>query len=168
MPVSETSQLVDTIAFRGAMGAVASPVSVVTSYDGAPHGTTVSAFASLSLEPPMVLVSMQNDSELLPVIKRTERFGLNVLAATQDSIGARFARRGLDRFAGVEWELHGAVPRLVGTAAWAACRIESLIVCGDHTIVTGLVEFADHRPVTGLVYQHRQFGVFTPTQPATV
>ena len=57
--------LVDQQAFRGAMGAVATPVSIVTTTLGLPHGTTVSAFASLSLAPPMVLVSLQHDSELL-------------------------------------------------------------------------------------------------------
>lgn len=165
MSFATLAPLVDSTAFRGAMGAVATPVSVVTSFDQRPHGTTVSAFASLSLDPPMVLVSLQSDSDLLQVVKRTERFAINVLSAAQTAVAARFARRDIDRFADVAWHLEGGVPRLGGVASWSACRVESLIVCGDHTIVTGLVELADHAEVAGLVYQHRRFGVFTPTDP---
>lgn len=155
--------LVDATSFRGAMGAIASPVSVVTAHHEKPHGTTVSAFSSLSLDPPMVLVSLKNDSDLLTVVKRTERFCLNILSASQSAIAATFAKRDVDRFAEIPWRLESGVPHLMGVAAWAVCRAESLIVCGDHTILTGLVERADHANVAGLVYQHRRFGIFTPT-----
>ena len=158
--------LVDQQAFRGAMGAVATPVSIVTTTLGLPHGTTVSAFASLSLDPPMVLVSLQHDSELLELIIRSGRFGLNVLAFDQAGIAASFAKRGLDRFAGVEWAMDEGLPRIAGTASWAACRVVDLVRAGDHTIVTGLVEAADSADVAGLVYQHRRFGHFTPVESA--
>jgi flavin reductase (DIM6/NTAB) family NADH-FMN oxidoreductase RutF len=59
---------VDSAACRAAMGAVATPVSVVTAMAEAPHGTTVSAFCSLSLDPPLVLVSLGKDSDLLAII----------------------------------------------------------------------------------------------------
>jgi flavin reductase (DIM6/NTAB) family NADH-FMN oxidoreductase RutF len=151
---------VDSRDFRGAMGAVATPVSVVTAMLEEPHGTTVSAFCSLSLDPPMVLVSLQGDSDLLAIIRRTRRFGLNVLAHGQSAIGAVFARRGVDRFAGVPWGLSCGLPRLAGVASWAACEVADLIVAGDHVIVTGLTQEADHHDKPGLVYQHRRFGAF--------
>lgn len=157
---------VDQQSFRASMGAVATPVSIVTTSIHAPHGTTVSAFASLSLDPPMVLVSLQNDSDLLGLISQSGRFGLNVLAFDQAGIASTFAKRGLDRFEGIDWVLDQGVPRIAGIASWAACRVVDLIPGGDHTIVTGLVEGADSADVAGLVYQHRRFGHFTPVEPA--
>lgn len=82
-------------AFRAAMAAVCTPVSVVTTMeDGLPYGTTVSAFTSLSLEPPMLLVSLDRNSDLLAMIRRTGRFGLNVLASSQPELAMNFARKG--------------------------------------------------------------------------
>ena len=163
---THTEVLVDQQAFRGAMGAVATPVSIVTTTLDVPHGTTVSAFASLSLDPPMVLVSLQHDSDLLELISQSGRFGLNVLAFDQAGIAAKFAKRGLDRFADVEWGMEQGLPRIAGIASWAACRVVDLVRAGDHTIVMGLVEVADSSDVAGLVYQHRRFGHFTPMESA--
>ncbi|WP_318280395.1 flavin reductase family protein [Streptomyces griseoloalbus] len=74
---------------------VASRVAVVTALDGSrPHGTTVSAFASLSLAPPMALVSLDERSRLLAIIRRSGRFGLNVLGAHQADPASLFARSG--------------------------------------------------------------------------
>jgi flavin reductase (DIM6/NTAB) family NADH-FMN oxidoreductase RutF len=68
--------------FRDVMSSVCSPVSVVTTHlDGEPFGTTVSAFASLSMSPPMVLVCLDESSDLLAAVRRTDRFGLNVLSS---------------------------------------------------------------------------------------
>lgn len=151
---------VDLEAFKGAMGAIATPVSVVTAYDDEPHGTTVSAFMSLSLEPTMVLVSLQETSTLLEVLRRTKRFGLNVLAHDQSAIGSTFARRGVDRWAGVDWELCGKTPRIEGNASYVACSVFQVISAGDHLVITGLVDHAEHSERPGLVYQHRRFGAF--------
>lgn len=72
--------------FRKVMASVVTPVSVVTAMsggegDGLPHRTTVSAFASLSMNPPMVLVSLDRASDLLALVRQTGRFGVNVLGA---------------------------------------------------------------------------------------
>ena len=105
--------------FRDVMAAVASPVAVVTAMDGErPHGTTVSAFASLSLTPPMVLVSLDNRSRLLAIVRRTGRFGLNILGAHQAGLAAVFARPGGDKFDDVIWVPSSNLPRLPGSAAW--------------------------------------------------
>jgi flavin reductase (DIM6/NTAB) family NADH-FMN oxidoreductase RutF len=164
--VQQQQRLVSQEAFRGAMGAIPTPVSIVTTALGAPHGTTVSAFASLSLDPPMVLVSLHDDSDLLDMIRQTRRFGLNVLAYNQGDIAARFAKRGIDRFADVDWEIDHGSPRLAGVASWTACAVAEFLTAGDHVIVTGLVESAFDVDIAGLVYQHRRFGHFTPTEPA--
>lgn len=159
-------QVVSQEAFRGAMGAIPTPVSIVTTSHGAPHGTTVSAFSSLSLDPPLVLVSLQDNSDLLELIRQTNRFGLNVLAFNQGPIASTFAKRGIDRFADVDWEMDHGSPRLASIASWTACRVADFLTAGDHVIVTGLVESAFDADIAGLVYQHRRFGHFTPTEPA--
>ncbi|MDX6418298.1 MAG: hypothetical protein QOG28_2918, partial [Trebonia sp.] len=73
---------VDATVFRDTLARVPTPVTVVTSHiDRLPHGTTVSAFSSLSLEPPMILVSLDQNSDLLKIIQESGRFGVNVLAS---------------------------------------------------------------------------------------
>lgn len=84
-----------TAAFREVMSGVATPVSVVTAMDdGRPHGTTVSAFSSLSMQPPMVLVALDRRSELLGLITSSLRFGINVLGGGQSALALAFARKG--------------------------------------------------------------------------
>src|SRR5215475_4202167 len=99
--------------FREAMAQVCTPVTVVTalSPDGA-HGTTVSAFTSLSMDPPMVLVSLDRKSDLLALVSRTRRFGVNVLGSDQSAHAAAFARKGIGKGAGFEWDLRPGVPRI--------------------------------------------------------
>ena len=101
---------VDATVFRDTLARVPTPVTVVTSHiDRRPHGTTVSAFSSLSLEPPMILVSLDQNSDLLKIIQESGRFGVNVLASGQQSLATTFARKGADKFAGVAWYMdHGA------------------------------------------------------------
>src|SRR5688572_16693232 len=92
--------------FRDAMAQVAGPVTVITAADGArAHGTTVSAFMSLSMSPPMVLVSLNLSSALLDLVTETRTFGVNVLAAHQGAIALAFARKEDDKFAGIDWRL---------------------------------------------------------------
>lgn len=153
---------VDVDAFKSAMGAVPSPISVVTAYDGEPHGTTVGAFMSLSINPTMVLISLQKTSALLEVMRETERFGLNVLSQGQVAVATQFAKKGIDRWTGIEWEIVNGVPRIVGNASFVACQVFQVISAGDHIIITGLVDHAENSIEAGLVYQHQTFGTFTP------
>ncbi len=81
-------------AFRQAMGRFATGVTVVTTiYDGQPYGLTVSAFCSVSLDPLLVLVSLQQSSQTLAVIDKSECFAVNVLTAQQQPLAFRFARK---------------------------------------------------------------------------
>lgn len=158
-----TGPPVDAATFRAVMGAVCTPVSVVTAMAGdRPHGTTVSAFASLSLDPPMVLVSLDKSSELLRHIRRTPLFGLNVLHAGQSALATAFARKGDDKFQGISWSLDNGVPRLDGSAGWLACAVDRLVNGGDHVVVLGRVIAADHAPAPPLTYHQRQFGTHQP------
>lgn len=149
-------------AFKDCMASICAPLSVVTAeFAGRPHGTSVSAFASLSLDPPMVLVSLNNNSELLPVIERSGRFGLNILSSGQADLGMQFGRKGIDRFDGVSWNTTAGVPRLDEVAAWAACELHKTVDGGDHKIVLGTVIRAEHAESAPLLYYKRQFGTYT-------
>src|SRR5260370_13690777 len=95
---------------RDLMAAVCAPVTVVTAADGGPFGTTVSAFASLSLRPPMITVALDRGSRLLEPVFRTRRFGVNVLGHSQDETAPLFPQRSVDRFAAVRFPSHPRLP----------------------------------------------------------
>jgi flavin reductase (DIM6/NTAB) family NADH-FMN oxidoreductase RutF len=85
--------------FLDTMASACSSVSVVTTVAaGVPHGTTVSAFCSLSVNPPMILVSLDNTSRLLCHVRDSGRFGLNLLASDQSDLARRFATKAGDKF----------------------------------------------------------------------
>ncbi|OLT18834.1 flavin reductase [Pseudonocardia sp. CNS-139] len=142
------------------MSAVCSPVSVVTTcVRGQPFGTTVSAFASLSMDPPMVLVALDNRSDLLAAVGETRTFGLNVLSHDQAHLAVAFARKGGPaKFDGVAWSPDGDVPRLLGTTGFLSCRVADVVPGGDHVVVLGTVRTADTRPGPPLTYHARAFG----------
>ena len=145
--------------FREVMAAVCTPVSIATALDGDhPHGTTVSAFTSLSMTPPMVLVSLDRGSELLTMVRRTRRFGLNVLAASQSGLAVAFARKGRDKFEGVSWGVDHDLPRIDGVIGWLGCHTARFVPGGDHVVVLGDVEIAAHCPGPPLTYHGRIFG----------
>lgn len=146
-------------AFRDAMASVCTPVAVITAMDGdRPHGTTVSAFASLSMSPPSLLVSLDQGSDLLALIRTTGLFGVNVLGHDQSTLAACFARKGPDKFAEVEWSLAERVPRLAGVPGWFACEVIQAVDAADHVVLFGRVLAVDSRGTAPLTYHARTFG----------
>ena len=123
-----------------------------------PHGTTVSAFSSLSLEPPLIMVALDRGSDLLAIVRVARRFGVNLLSHLQDDLALRFAQKGREKFEGVPWRADRGVPHLVDASGWLACELHELVDGGDHEIAVGLVVAAE--PIAGapLVYHNRQFG----------
>ncbi|MEI5099397.1 flavin reductase family protein [Streptomyces sp. PmtG] len=122
--------------FRELMAGVCAPVTVVTATaDRTPHGATVSAFASLSLRPPMVSVALDRESGLLARVLATGRFGVNVLGARQEALALRFARRSADRFTGLRWEYDHGLPRLPEAPGWLVCELTSRAEGGDHLLL---------------------------------
>lgn len=146
--------------FREVMAGVATPVSVITSMaDGLPHGTTVSAFASLSMEPPMVLVSLDRKSELLALVRESGKFGVNVLGSDQSALALKFAKKGgTGKFNGVRWEVDHDLPRLPGAPGWLACEVAQLVDGGDHVVALGTVIAAATDHGQPLTYHGRLFG----------
>ncbi len=151
-------------AFKDAMAETCSPVTIVTVlHDGVPHGTTVSAFASLSLDPPMVVVALSRSSELLAKLTEVGTFGVNVLRSDQDTLATTFASKAAaDRFAEIPWTLQGGLPRIHGATVWLECDVASVVDGGDHLLVVGAVEHASVRPAAPLTYHRRSFGTHAP------
>lgn len=146
--------------FREAMAHVSAPVTIITTMvDGVPYGSTVSAFASLSVHPPMVLLALDNRGALINHIRTTLRIGVNVLSSAQGNLAVRFATRGLpNRFDGIDWVDDHGLPRLNGATAWLRCDEVTCTPGGDHTVLLGTVSAAETAGVDGLTYYQRRFG----------
>lgn len=160
---------VDHGEFRRVLGNFASGVTVITapgdSPDG-PAGFACQSFASLSLDPPLVVFMVGRTSTSWPRIARAGVFCVNVLGAEQGGLCRAFAARGTDKFAGVAWEPAPATgsPRLHGVAAWIDCTIHAVHTGGDHLIVTGRVEdlgCAEGGGMEPLLFHQGAFGRFT-------
>ena len=150
--------------FRSAMTHVASAVSVVTcAIGGQPHGATVTAFASLSMKPPMMLVALNRHSGLLRIILQARRFRINVLSADQQETATWFARKGSpDRFTGPKWKDDDGLPLLFDAQAWITCALGEVLQGGDHVILLGNVKDAAAQPRPPLVRYARTFGTYLP------
>src|SRR5262245_16891948 len=151
------SALADPRAFRSALSSFTTGVTIVTTREAAGRdiGLTVNSFNSVSLDPPMVLWSLARTSNSLGAFRASRRFAVHVLSAEQEPLSGRFARRGADRFEGLELERgEGGIPLLTGCAARFQCRTAFEYEGGDHVIfVAEVVEF-DHDDRPPLVF-HR-------------
>ncbi len=146
---------------RRVLGSFASGVVVVTGEDdGVPVGITCQSFASVSLDPPLVLFCPARSSSSWPRIQRSGRFVVNVLAGDQQDVCDRFATRAADKFAGVSWHATAWGPSLEGALATVQCTVEAVHPGGDHHIVVGRVEqLLTHREDDPLVFFRGAYGL---------
>jgi len=131
--------------FRRVLGHFATGVSVVTTCDadGRPTGLTVSALASVSLDPPLVLVCVDHKSQTYPALRERGRFAVNMLRIEHEALSRRFASTRLDKFDGVPFRLSAlGLPLIDDALAQIECMTVSAHVEGDHTIFVGRVERA--------------------------
>ena len=145
---------VDPDAFRAILGRFASGVTVVTvrDPDGRDYGMTVSAFSSVSLVPPLVLVCIDDQASIRPMIDRAAHFGVSILAAGQEALARRFAAKG-DRFDGVGYDRGDfGVALLDGALGWIECEVVARHQAGDHQIVVGRVERGENSDDRPLLY----------------
>ncbi|MDB4950252.1 MAG: hypothetical protein JWM27_2901 [Gemmatimonadetes bacterium] len=157
--------MIEDTEFRRVMGHFATGVSVVTTLraDGHPTGLTLSALASVSISPTMLLVCLDRASETHRAIARFGAFAVNVLAeGTGEALARRFAAKS-DKFTGVAFrsEATGA-PVLDDALAWMDCRVVQALPGGDHTIYMGEVVAGDACPGTPLVYYRGGYGRLAP------
>jgi flavin reductase (DIM6/NTAB) family NADH-FMN oxidoreductase RutF len=144
------SGLLNSAVFRQALGRFATGVTVVTAEraPGEVHGMTANSFTAVSLEPLLVLVCVDEQARMLPILKKAQRFGVSVLKDSQQAISEFFAQTEQDpevehalgiRF---EWPADG-IPVLGDTLAQLTCRVVASHVAGDHTIFLAELESAE-------------------------
>jgi flavin reductase (DIM6/NTAB) family NADH-FMN oxidoreductase RutF len=157
----------DPAELRRAFGCFPSGVAAVCAlHDGMPAGMAASSFTSVSLAPALVSVCVQNTSATWPLLRRSRRIGISVLAQEQDQTCLRLAARDQDgRFAGLDWTARddGAV-LIRGAVLWLVCGLHSEVEAGDHSIalleVHGLRAAAERSP---LVFHGSKFRQLAPT-----
>lgn len=134
--------------FRSALGHFASGVTIITTqYETQLHGTTVSSFCSLSLDPPLILVGIDRKANIHDLIVRSGVFAVNILAEHAEHLSRQFARQVTDKFSGVNYRLGSLnVPLLVDALTTLECRLTERYPGGDHTIFIGEVVSAYSQP----------------------
>lgn len=152
---------------RRAMRAWSSGVTIVTAaHEGDRYGMTVGSFTSISLEPPLIIISLHSESRTRQMVSASGAFAVNILAADQSGLSDRFAGRldpELDRFDGLETEsLVTGSPLLTGALAGLDCRVRQEIPAGMNTLYLAEVVAArgdgEGEP---LLYHNRRYGRFS-------
>ena len=147
--------MLDASAFRAVLGRFASGITVVTVRDaeGKDHGMTVSAFSSVSLEPPLILVCVDRGATMHDHLYAATTFAINLLSIEQEALSRRFAESRDDRFDGVGYtrDLTGAA-LLDDSLAHLECTTWARYDGGDHTIIVGRVDRAAARDARPLLY----------------
>ena len=146
---------------RRVLGTFVSGVTIVTgSTETGPVGFSCQSFASVSLDPPLVLFCVSQRSRSWPLIRASGSFCVNVLAEDQEELCSTFASPVLGRFAGLPWHVTPWGPAIGDVLATVMCDIEAVHPAGDHDVVIGhvrqLVTRRDHGP---LVFFRGAFGL---------
>jgi flavin reductase (DIM6/NTAB) family NADH-FMN oxidoreductase RutF len=150
----------DPDAFRAVMGRFARGGTVVTATNetGSAYGMTVSAFASVSLQPPLVVMCIDHAASLHDTLTNAPFFAVNILASTQEPIARRFADTGAQRFEGIGYRNgENGVPILNDVLAFVECKRVSSTEAGDHTIIVGETVAASMRDARPLLYYRGGF-----------
>jgi flavin reductase (DIM6/NTAB) family NADH-FMN oxidoreductase RutF len=160
------SSSIDPRDFRNALGTYATGVTIITAAapDGKPYGLTCNSFASVSLNPPLVLWSLVVYSSSLTIFQNASHFTVNVLDVSQQELALKFAKSSGEKFAGVEWKPGlGNAPVIAGCVAQFQCRAVNRYYGGDHIIFLGAVEAYSYNGQEPLLFARSGFGKFIPS-----
>ncbi len=172
MTVTQLPASIAADVFRDVLATLAGGVAVVTTFDedGVPRGLTTTAFASVSVDPPLVLVCIAHESRTLPAIRHSGRFAVNLVGEDAADLALRFASKEEDKFTGSSWRLgvHGSPVFHDHALAYLECRVEREIEAGDHVILLAHVEHGDASidERVPLTYYRRRFGSWTERSSA--
>lgn len=147
-----SSQIFNLREFRNTLGRFATGVTVLTTFEnGETHGMTASAFVSVSLDPPLVLVSLDNRSHMHRILPSAGRYGISVLAEDQRALGDHFAGRA-NEGVHVSFVSRAGMPLLDGAVAYFVVRVVDVHSAGDHTLYIGKVEHFESREEKPLLF----------------
>src|SRR5690242_17142592 len=149
--VKEASSL-DSGQFRSALGRFASGVTVVTAcYQDQTHGMTANAFVSVSLNPPLVLVSLDNRSYMHRILPRVGRYGVSVLAENQQALSNHFAGHTIEGLR-IHFTTRNEIPLLEGAVAYFVVQVIDAHPAGDHSLYIGRVDYFESRDDKPLLF----------------
>jgi flavin reductase (DIM6/NTAB) family NADH-FMN oxidoreductase RutF len=155
--------MVSPAELRATLGRFATGVTVVsTERDGEVHAMTANAFTSVSLDPPLVLVSIDHRAKMHRLLPDTKRFGVSVLGCDQERVAWHFAGRPLPTPGELFVHDGDDVPLVAGAIAHVGCSLHACHQAGDHTLYLGLVEHLDSRPGEPLLFHRGEFGRVSP------
>jgi flavin reductase (DIM6/NTAB) family NADH-FMN oxidoreductase RutF len=164
----EDDHAFDSRQFRNALGRFASGVTVITTqHEGHTHGMTANAFVSVSLDPPLVLVSLDNRAHMHWLLPMSQRYGVSILSVDQEALSDHFAGRTQEGLRIPFVTRHG-MALVDGALAHLVARVVQVHPAGDHTVYVGHVEYIawrDDRPLLFYAGQYRQLQV-EPARPA--
>lgn len=161
--LASDSSPIDPRDFRNALGTYATGVTIITAADSGekPYGLTCNSFASVSLNPPLVLWSLLLYSSSLNVFQNASHFAVNVLGRSQQALASKFAKSSEGKFAGVDWKAGlGGAPLLAESVATFQCRSVNRYYGGDHVIFLGAVEAYAYNRDEPLLFLRGSFGRF--------
>lgn len=148
----EAPALFDQKRFRNTLGRFATGVTVITTQDGERiHGMTANAFVSVSLDPPLVLVSLDNRCNMHRMLPSTGRFGISVLAEDQEHLSTHFAGRPIEGLE-VAFVTREDVPVVDQALAYVVAHVVETHPAGDHTLYIGHVDYFESREGRPLLF----------------
>jgi flavin reductase (DIM6/NTAB) family NADH-FMN oxidoreductase RutF len=153
--------------FRDALAQFATGVTVISAPGpaGSYVGFTANSFNSVSLDPPLIVWSLNSQAANLAEFRSADRYAINVLAHDQIELARRFSRPHANRFAGVPFRLGAAgAPLIEGCIAWFECRHHAQHSAGDHVLFIGDVETCERKSGIGLVFHHGRYGTTHPVK----
>ncbi len=155
--------------FKGALGSWAAGVTVVTTrHAGLVYGITVSSFSSLSMDPTLVIVCLQNSNHLARLVQDSQKFAVSILADNQQAVSDYFSKSGRDPVPAFDPEIktidwHTGAPIISGAIAHLDCELQEALSGGDHTIAVGRVLGAASDPeARPLLYFRRAYRSLAP------
>ncbi|GAB2738818.1 flavin reductase family protein [Salinifilum aidingensis] len=155
---AEAAEAVEPSTLRRTMGRFTTGVAVVTTADDQPHGMTVNSLTSVSLDPPLILVSLTVGARTTEAVSASGTFAVSVLSSRQGELAMRFARRGEDHFAGLPLEYgEHRLPIVPGALAHVECEVQQEIPAGDHVVFLGRVVATCDRDGEPLVFHSGRF-----------
>jgi flavin reductase (DIM6/NTAB) family NADH-FMN oxidoreductase RutF len=141
------------VALRRTLGMFATGVTVITALKGEHvHGMTANAFMSVSLEPPLVLISVDRRTTMCGLLHEGMHYGVSVLCATQAALSDRFAGRAGEDLPEPRFQVVKETPLVDGALAHFVARVEKSYWGGDHSLFLGRVEYARQNPGTPLLF----------------
>ncbi len=156
-----TNPALDAREFRNALGSFATGVTIITTKDENGYvGTTASSFNTVSMDPPLILWSIDKRARALPAYEQGGHFCVNVLADDQMELSNRFARQQDDKFSGVDYKVNQHdIPMLEGCSTRFQCKTKYLYEGGDHMIIVGEVLDFDTSERDGLLFHNGRYAV---------